>query len=467
MNIPKDALVQDARLYDPKKEKLAKTALSTKAYEAAFAQAEAEVENLIEVERALPDINARLASLEAKGNIVRVDAELKAPAKAKRPQAKVGPLDMTTNLIAVEFLRHSTDLRPREAIARLLPGDDFADARKQLKDLVAKSETSTGTTTQAGWAAELVQSETLAFWEPMENRSVVAALASRARVQEFGPNNSVTVPMRNKGKTMHAGWVAENATIPVKAGAFASTTMYRHKVGVISTFTNELARTSIVNMQTVIRSAIIEDTTDFIDEWFLDRTQGGSVAASPASPFFGVTGRFSQGTGLDNILQDLKFLAEEMIKMKARAPIILINPLRLLSLSTVRDGAGNFVFREDLAAGELMGLPFLSSNNVPEDEIFAIDTDALLLANDQPLVDVSASATLVMVDDQTPDPSIKDPDEVNLAGSIKVSDAASTVGGPAEVHSIWQQDATAIRFVLPMSWGMIQQNCTFVGSVTW
>ncbi len=62
----------------------------------------------------------------------------------------------------------------------------------------------------------------------------------------------------------------ENATIPTASGNVSSFTMNRYKVGVISTFSNELAKVSTPAISDVFRDMVLTDTAEGLDGYLLD-----------------------------------------------------------------------------------------------------------------------------------------------------------------------------------------------------
>ncbi|NOC91567.1 phage major capsid protein [Ruegeria sp. HKCCD6604] len=463
--MPKTKLVE-GELHNPAFEKQGNSYLQKRAYEIAVDDAEKTLEEAPEVVKQLPGIVGRIEALEERPVKVNVKAEIKPPAEPKQEQKKLRPMELVVASVGAEFLRVAANKDYNASLLELLPGNENRASRKAVKGMLEKSATGPATTTAAGWAAELVESDVLDLFVDMAANSVIGALAPRARVQEFGRNRSITIPVKSPTRDIHAGFVGEGNTIAVKSGSFGSSTLYAYKAAVISTFTNELAETSRPNIQTVIRESVIEDTSDFLDRYFLDPAKTLVAAIEPGSPFNGAPNQASAGGSLDNVLTDLKFLIGSMLTAKARTPVLIVNPVRLLGLQMLKDGGNNFVFREDIAAGQLWGVPFVASVNCPEDIVYVIDADTLVLSGDMPITDTSASATLVMANDDGVAPTMVETDGVTDAGSIHISDAAGTTP-PSEVRSVFQMNATALRYVLPISWGNIVQRAAYITAVGW
>ena len=67
-----------------------------------------------------------------------------------------------------------------------------------------------------------------------------------------------------------------------------------------------------------------------------------------------------------DIITDLKVLFAAMQAARVGAnPVIIMNSIRLLGLSTVTTAAGGFMFRDEIAAGRLLGVPVIAAEHAP------------------------------------------------------------------------------------------------------
>ncbi len=163
----------------------------------------------------------------------------------------------------------------------------------------------------------------------------------------------------------------------------------------------------------------------------------------------------------------MPFFLTQFQANKARRPVLIMSDLTLMTIAMLRDGAGGFPMAGAVAAKTLFGMPVITSGNVSNTEILGVDADRIWLADNLPEFDSSSEVTLVMADAEAPAPTMGDgAGNVGVSDSIKVSDAAGTTP-PAEVHSVFQSDGTAIRMVQPISWNNFgtTQQLTSVGYV--
>lgn len=374
------------------------------------------------------------------------------PKEPAKPKTMARPTFRETFSAAVgaHIVQRATQKSPDAFIAEVFPGEENRLKRTTAAQ-VLKSATATGTTTDALFAATLVRSDTIDYFDPANLTTFSPRLMKMARTIPFNGANSVTVPRRNEDHKIYGAFIAEGATIPVKAAAFGSSTINRNKLGVITPFTNELLRTSSPAISDLLEDAIINDSAEAIDGFLIDANPA-VAGVRPAGLLNGITPQASAGVTVDNIYEDLKYLLGIAIRARARKPVILINPLRIASLSlTTTTGTGINPFKDDLDKGILGGIPFIAANTVPETTLIVLDADSLFLALDFPEIDLSNHATLVMIDDDGVAPTMADTDGVTVAGSVTVGEAPTTIP-PSPTSSMFQQNAVALRFIQPITW---------------
>lgn len=331
-----------------------------------------------------------------------------------------------------------------------------------------KDASTVALTTVSGWAQELTDTATAGFINVLAPTSIYGALSSAGVAIPFGGENAVTMPKRNGTGTVSGSFVGEGNTIPVKQDAYGSVTFNRYKAAVITAFSNEIARVSNPAIEGLLRQAIVLDTGMMLDSVLVNPASTAIAGIRPASPWAGASNQASAGSDLASILTDLRFLFDTLSTANAgRVPRLILNPARLSGLSMLTNANGSFVFRDEIASGRLMGVPFISSTNCPADHVFIIDAADFGTAFGTPEFAVTEQATLVMANDDGTDPTMADTNAISAAGSLHVSDAAGTT--PATVvRSMFQTWSTALRMVLPISWGVMRTNTSaYVTGVAW
>lgn len=379
------------------------------------------------------------------------------PATAKADKA-VDVLFKAAGAAAVAHLKKSS----MEAVVAERYGDD------PRVEAFTKAAVTGATTTASGWASQLVDDVLTGFIELLTPVSVYGPLANAGVALPFGDANSITMPRRTANDQVPGSFVQEAATIPVKRATFGSTTFNRFKMAVITSFSNELAEVSNPRIEGIMRQAIVEDTAISIDSNLLNVANAGVANVKPASPFNGGATQASAGADLASILTDLRFLMDTLSNANAgRSPVLIMNPARLSGLMYLTNANGSFVFRDELSQGRLMGVPVVVSTNVPAAVVYMIDAADFGTAFGVPMFAASEQATLVMADDDGVAPTMTATDGVTTAGSLNVSDAAGTTP-PTAVRSMFQTYETALRMVLPISWGMLRPGTVaYITATAW
>lgn len=425
------------------------------------------------------------------------------PAKAEVKE-RGGSLLIKT--MAVHLVAHMTQQTVGDTIDMMYSDDDRVKAVSKVygnKRRMSKSAVDAADTTTTGWAAELVQNDLRGFLAEMAPMSVYAGLLALPNAQslEFGGAGSVTIPRRNKtnqssgaaavmaahsglGSQIGGSWVGEGGVIPVKQLALGSQTLNRFKLAVISAMTGEILEQSTPNIENIVRSAILEDTSLSVDGALLDGA-AGVAGVRPASIFAGAATQASAGATAQDVIDDIKWLLGQMSAINGSYPVLILNKNRLLGLSTITTAAGGFLFRDEIAQGLLLGVPFVTSTNVNPTAVGVVDAASFVGANDTPAFMVSDQATLTMANADGTAPSqagdatdhtggdLGTAEQVPPDGGIVVG--GDTTGAPAgssvtgyHAQSMFQQYQTAVRMIMPSSWGLIRAGSSaYVTGVNW
>jgi HK97 family phage major capsid protein/HK97 family phage prohead protease len=392
-----------------------------------------------------------------------------APGPAARKE-KGGQL--LARLATARLISHVKKAPINAVIDALYGRDDRVKAAFEFMSDVQKTGTTQATTTAAGWAAELVESDLQGFLEELQPVSIYAGLRPMGVPLMFGGAHAIVIPRRNTTRSalndVGGSWVGEGGVIPVKQIALASQTLYRYKSAVISTFTQEILEQSTPSIEGIVRQAILDDTAMALDGALL----GASAVVAgvrPAGLMLGVTPTGSSGNTAENIITDLKVLFKAMVDAKAQRPVLIMNPNRLLGLSTVTTAAGGFMFRDELAGSSktLLGVPVLTSTNVTDTVVMIVDAASFASANDTPDFNISDQATLTMANADGTAPTqanasggttIGTAEQVIPGGGIDIGQAANTPNAGYTSLSLYQTYSTALRMILPTSWGLIRPN---------
>ena len=388
-------------------------------------------------------------ALMAKAEIVVPVSAAKVPASAAR---KSETKDLLIRSAVCRVLAHVEKVSPVDVMSARYGEDENI---KTMLDVVNKAAAAPATTTTTGWAAELVQTATLDFLDSLMPMSVYPGLRDRGGRFTFGRNGIVSIPTRNTANSVAGSFVAQGAPIPVRQGAFTSTTLTPKKMAVITTFTREIAEHSTPAIEGVLRQAIQDDTSIAIDTVLLD-----NIAASttrPAGLKNGVTAvTATAGGGFAALVADAKALVGALIATTGgnlRAPVWIMNPAQALAISLTQNAGGDFAFAADINAGRFLGYPVIQSATVISGNLFLVDAaDFFSATGDEPRFDVSDQATLHMEDTT--------PVQIGTAGTPNV------VAAP--VRSMFQTDSIALRMIMDMNWALRRTGVVaFTTGVTW
>jgi HK97 family phage major capsid protein/HK97 family phage prohead protease len=368
------------------------------------------------------------------------------------PKKEVKPFDHLVRSALVTAVSRAQTRNPLDVLKERY-GEDVQT--KAVFDIVTRAASAPALTTTTGWAAELVQTAFLDMLETLMPMSVYPGLSGRGPKFTFGRNGVVSIPARTTSTTVAGSFVAQGAPIPVRQGAFTATTLTVKKMGVITSFSREMAEHSTPAIEAVLRQAIVEDTSVAIDTILLDAT--AVSATRPAGLRNGVTGATATtGGGLAALVGDVKALAGSLITGSnghLRDPVWIMNPIQVLSIQFQTNATGQFIFQDEIAQGRFRGYPLYQSTTVPSGTVLLLDAaDFFSATGDAPVFNASDTATLHM-DDTTP-----------LA--LSATGAPNTVAAP--IRSLYQTDSLAIRMTWDLNWAMRRTGVVaFVSSVTW
>lgn len=321
----------------------------------------------------------------------------------------------------------------------------------EATQVVVRAAVAGATTTQQGWASELVETAMGAFMESLRPVSVYPRLAALGTSLSFGPGKAaIKLPSRAASPSISGSFVAESAPIPVRRLGLTSATLNPHKMGVISVFSREIARLSNPAIEGLLRQEIQADTAMTIDSLLLDNVAGSSVR--PAGLTNGVSAiTASTAGGYQAILEDISALAAPFDAANAgRKLALLMNPAqaRLLSMTPGPNNSG-FGWAEQF----LSEFSRIASTTIPSGHVYLIDAaDFATAAGDAPEFEVSESAVLHMEDTS--------PQQIASAGT------PNTVAAPTQ--SMFQTAQLALRMILDITWamrrgGMVQH----ISAVSW
>lgn len=254
-----------------------------------------------------------------------------------------------------------------------------------------------GTTTDAGFAAPLVDTNTYTgdFIELLRNATVFDKLKGFRSV----PFN---VKIKGQATGGTASWVGEGKAKPLTNATFESIEIKEHKLAAITVYTQELLRRADPAIDSLVLNDLIAASAELVDKTFLGA--GAETDTSPAGILNGVIAVASTGTTASAYEADLMKLITNFVSanLSTDNSYFLMSETRAMQIALLRDALGNAYFAGMTFAGaarSLLGIPVITSQAVG-DKIELIKMSELLVAQDGG-VDVSYSDQATLVDGST------------------------------------------------------------------
>lgn len=314
-------------------------------------------------------------------------------------------------------------------------------------ETVLRAAVAAGTTTDATWAAPLapyqdMQGEFIELLRPLTVLGQITGLRSIPF--------HVRMPRQTSGAS--AGWVGQGAPKPVGKPGFDTVTMPHSKIAVIVAITEELARMSTPSAEATVRQDLLETCAQFSDVQFLDPTVVAVADVSPGSITNGITAVESTGSTVAQVTADLNkaMTALTTSNIAMRAPYWLMHTRTKNSLMTLRTSQDVYAFRDEMARGTLLGLPFVASNNMPlRDQ----DTPATPLTLEGYIVLMDASEVFMADDGETML-------DVSREASLQMDSAPAS--GAQQLVSLWQNNLIGIRAERYIHWKRRRDEAVYV-----
>lgn len=263
-----------------------------------------------------------------------------------------------------------------------------------------KAAIAAGTTTDANWAAPLVNYTDLVneFIDLLRPATILGRMTQLNRI----PFN-VRIGKVATGVT--GGWVGQGLAKPASAMDLDTVTFAFFKMACIVVLTQELVRFSQPQAEAVVRRELIKAIAQLEDVSFIDPSIAGTANVQPASITNGLTPIGNPGTTVATI----KAALTTAISNAAAADLDLTtgvwvmhsrSAVYLSTVSTTQDILG--FPGMGLTGGTLLGFPVIASNNVPADTgasrfiAFIVQDDIFLADDGTTRIDASDQASIQM-----------------------------------------------------------------------
>lgn len=237
------------------------------------------------------------------------------------------------------------------------------------------------------------------FLDLLREQAVVRRMGATTLPMETG-----TMNISGLAGGTSVGYVGEVQNVPTTGVTFEQKTLTWKKMAALVPISNDLLRFSSPAADTIVRNDLVssmalrEDIAFIRDDGTAHRPRGLFHWALPANRFAA-----DATTDLSTVTTDLgrAILRLKNAHVRFVRPGWLMTPRTEFYLLTVRDGNGNFAFRDEVLAGRLLGFPIGVTTQIPdnlgvggnESEVYLVDfADAIIGESTQLLVDASTEA---------------------------------------------------------------------------
>lgn len=292
------------------------------------------------------------------------------------------------------------------------------------------------------------------FLVPIQfSQDLVDVLRPRVVVRALGPmivpmaTGIMQVPKITAGSV--ATYIGENTNIVKTEPAFGQLELTAKKLAALVPFSNEIIMSSSPNANTIVRNDLVRALASRQNLAFI---RGDGTAATPKGMRNWAPGanilQANGTTNLANVTIDLGLLVLQLKNnnIPLSNPAWIFAPRTEHYLMTVRDGNGNFSFRDEMLAGRLWGFPFGVTTDIP---INLTDGGGT----------VGSEIYFVDMDDAV----IGESDQIQVVSS---GEAAYNDG--SNVVAAFSLDQTVIRAIERHDFGMRrEESITVLNEVTW
>lgn len=231
-------------------------------------------------------------------------------------------------------------------------------------------------------ATELTQEQVAKILvQPLAATSVF--LAAGAKV--FDTAGPLRIP--KAGGPVDPDWTGENELITEKDVAFDEiqllpSTMKSLKV--ITRYSNELARQSVVNLDQAIKDRLVNGVADKLDAQLLSATGDGISTPKGLFAYDGIQSLpVKSALTLDDLITAWGMALAENVNMSSLRWVM--RPRDFVALRKVKDTTNNYILNADPSADavfRLFGAPVSVSNRIPEGSAGLVDFSQIAVARD-------------------------------------------------------------------------------------
>jgi HK97 family phage major capsid protein/HK97 family phage prohead protease len=299
--------------------------------------------------------------------------------------------------------------------------------------LYLKAAIAPGTTTDATWAAPLVNQSIANDFLALLRPATILGKISGLREVPF----NTKVPAQSAGGTY--GWVGEAKPKPVTKLAFTTETLGINKAAGIIVLTEELIRLSNPSAEALARADMVAGIAAFLDAQFIDPAVAAVAGVNPASITNGAPTAAATASPLADLMGLINHFATNNIPVSGLHMILSATNALSMSFRTNTDGSPLFP-GVDMNGGTYKGITFVTSQAAGAN-VIALQPAYILFADDGGVsIDASREASLQM--DSAP---VSPADATTVYVSLWQT---NSVGLRAERFITWKRaNANAVKYL--------------------
>ena len=218
--------------------------------------------------------------------------------------------------------------------------------------------------------------------QPLADKSVFLAAGPRI----FDSSSEVRIPKLG-GPITDPGWTGENEQIPERDADFDEITLLpstMKSVKVLTRYSNELARQSIVSLDATLRDRLVTDVANKLDAQFLGDAGDGLTTPRGLFAYEDVQAlEVDAPLDLDVLLTAWGMALSANVNMAALKWVL--TPREFVALRKVKDTSGKYLLESDLtkdATYRIFGIPVTVTNKIPTGKAILADTSQIAVVRD-------------------------------------------------------------------------------------
>lgn len=351
--------------------------------------------------KAIKDLHAEIEALDAKctelESITQLEivAEKKAksvdaPAIHPNPAKKEGADTLDERTKAVGGIIRTMVLAKRHGMSPMGYAKEFMKDDNLVKALSSSIAGDGGVLVQGQYANDVI--------ELLRAESVVRSLQPLMVPMDSG---TFTMPKHTAGAS--STWIGENQNVAKTQPGFGEVKLTAKKLGALVPISNDLLRRNVINADGIVRDDLVAELAISSDAAFI-RADGtgaapkGLLYQAQAANIVAMTATPDLAKVTSDLLKAIERLENSNVKLRRAGWIIAPRVKRYLM--ELRDGNGNFAFKDEMSGGKLFGYPFRSTTSVPtnlgggtESEVYFADfADVVIGETTGVMLDVSSEA---------------------------------------------------------------------------